>query len=433
MARETRWRKNDGVYFGYGSDRLTGPPPPLISVQRYRDDRHLVTVGPNGSGKSRRLLVPNLAELTDWSVIAVDPKGELAVMTKTRRAAANQKVIFLNPFNSFGLGSDGFNPLSVLRERDDDFPDDCMGLADALIRVEGKEPHFSQSAQELICALIMYVTIVLENPSLVDVRKMLTQKSTVLRDMIVEDRIKYKGKIINGMIKAGQLADCPELEAKASRFADIGPENRELSSVISTAITQTRWMDSRPVKRDIVKGTFDFSKMKEEKWTVYLILPARRVATHSTWLRLMITSIMQPLMKDTKKAKNPVLFMLDEFAQLGHLPVIEQNMGLMRGFGLKLWIVLQDLAQAKHLYEDRWESFLNNAGVIQSFAPQDLFTAQHLSKLTDEALDVRTIRHMDDGYGIFLSHRLPGTVLTYAPPLSDLPHLADVYALDPSK
>jgi type IV secretion system protein VirD4 len=41
---------------------------------------------------------------------------------------------------------------------------------------------------------------------------------------------------------------------------------------------------------------------------------------------------------------------------------------------------LQDMAQLRALYKERWESFLANAGVIQSFAPNDLTTAEWLSQ-----------------------------------------------------
>jgi len=44
------------------------------------------------------------------------------------------------------------------------------------------------------------------------------------------------------------------------------------------------------------------------------------------------------------------------------------------------------LAQAKHLYKDRWESFVGNAGVLQSFAPQDVTTQEYLSKLSGQRL-----------------------------------------------
>ena len=453
------WATNNGVYFGFGSDRTQGPPPPLLPDRliRYVGDRHIVTVGPNGSGKSRRLLLPNLADLTDWSMLVVDPKGDLAYMTGKHRADKGNRIIRLNPFGAFGLGSDGFNPIAALSPRSDDFPDDAMGLAEALIRVEGQEPHWSQSAQDLVCALIMYVRIVLPHPSLSDVRALLGQSSDALRKMAASKFIDYEGKTIPGMLAASILYDCPELDAKASRFADITPENRELLSVLSTALTQTRWLDSRPVKADLAKNSFDFSIMKRQPTTVYLILPARRLGTHSTWLRLMITSILQPLMKDTTKSTVPVLLMLDEFAQLGHLPIIEQSMALMRGYGVKIWAVFQDFAQAQAIYDKRWESFLGNAGVLQAFAPQDVITAQSLSDRmgqttrtplaasgggVDPALSLgqisvpimlpQDLRNMDDGYATILSHKTKGPVRAFIPYPTQLNHMRAICALDPS-
>ena len=61
-------------------------------------------------------------------------------------------------------------------------------------------------------------------------------------------------------------------------------------------------------------------------------------------------------------------------------------MGLMREYGVKLWPIFQDLAQAQDLYEKRWESFIGNAGVLQTFAPQDATTRDYLSKLSGQRL-----------------------------------------------
>lgn len=453
------WNENRGVYFGFGSERTQGEKPPLDgeTLIRYVGDRHLVTVGPNGSGKSRRLLLPNLHDLTNWSVVVVDPKGDLACMTASHRQAAGSKILRLNPFDVHGLGSDGFNPIAALDPHSEDFADDAMGLAEAIIRIEGKEPHWSQSAQELICALIMYVRLVLPRPSLADVRTLLGRDSGELRRTVIGEAIEYGGLTIPGMLGVAKLRDFPELEAKASRFADVGPENRELSSILSVALTQTRWLDSRPVKADLANGSFDFGKLKDEPTTVYLMLPARRLVTHSTWLRLMITSILQPLMKDTRKSKVPVLLMLDEFAQLGHLPVIEQTMALMRGYGIKLWAVFQDFAQAKAIYGDRWETFLGNAGVVQAFAPQDVVTAKSLSDLAGQTTRTplaagsvgpqaslsrnqiavplmlpQDFRNMDDGFATLHSHKLKGVACTYLPYPTELDYLKEICQLDPA-
>ncbi len=449
------WATDDGVYFGYACDHSEGKPPVFDPrmVLPYVGDRHIVTLGPNGSGKSRRLLLPNLARLPNWSILVVDPKGDLATMTASYRANRGNKIVMLNPFDVLGLGSLGFNPVAALDPKSDDFPDDALGLAEALVRVQGQEPHWSESAQDLLAALIMYSRLTeAGGGSLGHVRAQLGKPASEFRELVGE------------MMIAGARHRCEELTVKAGRFSEINSENKELNSVISTALTQTRWLDSRPIKADLASGAYDFGRMKQEPTTVYLILPARRLGTHSTWLRLMIAAVLRPLMIDTRKPKVPVLFMLDEFAQLGHLPVIENNLAMMRGYGVKLWAVFQDLSQAHAIYKERWESFLGNAGVLQSFAPQDVVTADYLSKRTGQntravlsygmsqqaggnapaggntsisqaALPLmlpQDLRNMDDGFSVLFSHRTKGTVRSYIPYPTELPHLREIWPLDPS-
>jgi type IV secretion system protein VirD4 len=287
------WETNNGVYFGFNEER---------KPVRYAGDRHLITMGPNGSGKSRRLLLPNLAELTGWSILVVDPKGELYAMTHEHRRKAGNEILVLDPF---GEQSTGFNPISALDPKNDDFADDALWLAESIIRIEGKEPHWSQAAQELVAAIIMYVRLILDDKgSFADVRAMLGQDHNGIRRMVqgssftdpnqyelfLKDKteyvkanpkytppFEYQDKLYSGMINTGIRHNWPEIGIKASRFGDITPENREILGVLSTALTQTRWLDSRRVKKDLAGPTFDFSVMKDKPVTVYLILPARRL------------------------------------------------------------------------------------------------------------------------------------------------------------
>ncbi len=76
----------------------------------------------------------------------------------------------------------------------------------------------------------------------------------------------------------------------------------------------------------------------------------------------------------------PVLFIMDEFAALGHMKTIEDAAGQIAGYGVKLWPILQDLGQLKALYKERWETFMGNAGVLQFFGNNDLTTLEWVSK-----------------------------------------------------
>ena len=124
----------------------------------YAGERHVLLFGPNGTGKGTRFLIPNLLSIKDRSIIVIDPKGELAAVTADYRRTLGD-VVMLNPFDVLGLGSAGFNPLAALDPASPNFYDDAAALGEALISIEGDDPHWSQSAQGLLVALIMWEKI----------------------------------------------------------------------------------------------------------------------------------------------------------------------------------------------------------------------------------------------------------------------------------
>jgi type IV secretion system protein VirD4 len=166
-----------------------------------------------------------------------------------------------------------------------------------------------------------------------------------------------------------------EIASLASRFA--GRETNELASIRSTGDTQTRWLLSNPMRDDLKKPRVDFRKLKDKPTTVYVILPADRMRTHSIWLRLVVVSALRALYR---AGGVRTLFLIDEMPALGHLGPLEDAFGLVRGYKVQIAGICQDLAQLKALYKERWESFLANAGVVQGFAPNDLTTADWMSR-----------------------------------------------------
>jgi type IV secretion system protein VirD4 len=359
----------------------------------YSDTIHAITIGPNGSGKGTGVIIPNVASL-NRSILIVDPKGECAAVTARARARKGP-VIHINPFNVLveslpHLASQGFNPLAQLDPKSDNFPDDASGISEAVIRLEGSEPHWSASAQDLGSALIMWECLKNgKNASLANVRTMLTEPFTKQ-----DDKPLGLFKTVLDMLGSG----CAPLAAKAGRFVR---STNETLGVIATAITQTRFLDSPQIQRDISGAGFDFADMKKEIITVYLILPADRLETHANYLRLVVTSALRALLRSPPSATlPPVLLLLDEFAQLGYLPPIENAMGIARGFGVQLWPFLQDLNQLHALYRDRWQTFIGNSGALTAFAPRDLFTAQYLSAMCGtKSVNLKSRNQGDDGRG----------------------------------
>src|SRR5271165_2500617 len=165
-----------------------------------------------------------------------------------------------------------------------------------------------------------------------------------------------------------------EIASLAARFTE---KSNELASVRSTADTQTRWILSPPMREDLKKPGVDFRQLKERPTTVYVILPAERMRTHSVWLRLVVVSALRALYRPGGLRTQLII---DEMPALGHLGPLEDAFGLVRGYKTQIIGIAQDLAQLKALYRERWESFIANAGVVMGFAPNDLTTADWMSR-----------------------------------------------------
>lgn len=119
-------------------------------------------------------------------------------------------------------------------------------------------------------------------------------------------------------------------EQRASRF--LGALTREFQSILSTALTQTAFLDDPAIAYSLGGDDFRFIDLKRKPVTVYLILPSRYIAAYARWLRLMVVSAISDLTSTAEKSDKPVLLLLDEFAQLGHLSSIENAMALAAGF-----------------------------------------------------------------------------------------------------
>jgi type IV secretion system protein VirD4 len=391
----TRNGANDGLLLGR---KVSEDGSVTADKVIYEGPLHTVLFGPNGVGKGMRFLVPNLLNIEGKSIVVIDPKGQLAAMTAKWRHENGDDVKIIDPFGvleevvrerpdtyryliEHGLyESVGFNPLAILDPEGPTFFDDAAVIADALIKIQGNEPHWTESAQGLLTGLLMWERQQKgSDATLEHVRYMLTEADkyedledeagNLVKTLTAGLRVTASDMVANGGFEIASLA---------ARFAAKNTTD-EIESVRSTADTQTRWLLSQPMRRDLQKNGVDFSKLKsgDRPMTVYVILPANYLETHSVWLRLVVSEALRASMTVGGRT---VLMMLDEFAALGHLSIVQKLFGVTRDYKVQMWPVFQDLPQLKHLYPERWETLLGMAGVVQSFRAGDLTTADWISK-----------------------------------------------------
>jgi type IV secretion system protein VirD4 len=366
ICSHPHWKYEPGkIFLGRIGEKLIG----------VSDDRHMLTVAGNRAGKGVSVIIPNLLEYPG-SVLAIDPKGELARFTAARRGNGSkfvkqglgQDVHVYDPFGVSGQPCASFNPVSMIDPASDLCVDDAALIAEALVMHEhGPGAHFTSAARNFLRGLILYVATEEKEElrTLLYLRHLLTldekRFATLLTDMQAEDDRCF------GVIR------------RAANSMLAKTEN-ERSGVLSTAIEQTDFLDSPALARCLAKSDFALADLKRKPVTLYLCLPAGRMATHSRLWRIILNLALEAMERETIKPVHPVVFLMDEFAVLDHLSSIEKAAGQIAGFGMKLWPILQDLTQLKSIYKDRWETFMGNAGLVQAFANADMTTLEYLSK-----------------------------------------------------
>ena len=358
VSQSAHWRFESGkIFVGQSNSTLLG----------IRDDRHLITIAGSRAGKGVSAIIPNLL-LYPGSVLCVDPKGENAAITAKKRNALGQTVFVLDPFETSGLPGSSFNPLAMIDIESDTCVDDAALIADALLIQDGGEGHhWTAAARNWVRGLILYVVAheKPENQHLVQVRDLLTLSGEAMLNLL--DKMIVSEAAFGAIARAGRA-----MEQKAVR---------EASAIISTAIEQTDFLDSPAMRRVLVKSDFRLIDLKRDKITVYLCLPAGRMATHHRWLRIFINLVIEAMERDSAPPDDhPVLVMMDEFPVLGHLESIEKAAGLIAGFGVRLWPIIQDLSQLKRHYKESWETFMGNVCLVQLFGNTDLTTLKYASE-----------------------------------------------------
>ncbi|MET0172024.1 MAG: type IV secretory system conjugative DNA transfer family protein [Agrobacterium vaccinii] len=372
---------------------LVGRDRDTKALLRYDGPSHLMTMAPTRTGKGVGTIIPNLLTL-DRSLICIDPKGENAGVAARARQMFGP-VHVLDPFGVSGRASSAFNPFAHLDANDPDIAEHAAALADAFVYDEpgtSGDAHWNEEARALIAGLIMMV-IASEPPP--------RRHPATLRDYLTRTP-----KDFTALLESMQGSSaCHGLIARSAN-RHIAKSDREASGVLSSAQRHTHFLDSPRMNHIMQRSDFDFADLKHRTQTVFLVLPPDRLNTYARWLRLMISQALMEMVReptvipahaagehaskedfvarttpsDPDAAKPAVLFLLDEFASLGRLAAVERAMGLMAGYGVQLWPILQDVHQLRALYGKAANTFFANAGVVQIFGVNDIDTAEIVAR-----------------------------------------------------
>ncbi|EGU0150154.1 type IV secretory system conjugative DNA transfer family protein [Vibrio parahaemolyticus] len=359
---------------------------------RHWGAEHIMAFAPTRSGKGVGLVIPTLLTWKE-SLFCYDIKGENWALTAGwRKRYAKNKVMKFEPACNDG-SSVHFNPLNEIRLNTEFEVSDAQNIALMLVDSDGKGiegDHWRSTAYALLTASIIHCCYMMDKEqgrtaNLTDVGEWLSNPMMSI-DEVLEFMLTY------------EHTDRPHRLVAQEARAMLNKDERELSGVVSTAVTSLTLYRDPIISENISRSDFSLRDIMnhESPVSLYLVVSPKDAPRIRPLTRLVISMLVRECAakmefsqgENTKAYKHKMLMMLDEFASLKRLSVIEDSIAYLGGYGVKLYLIVQDIKQIIANY-GRDDGIIGNCHIRVAYAPNQLETAELLSKMSGTSTVVR--------------------------------------------
>lgn len=376
-----------------------------VRMLRHDGPEHVLTFAPTRSGKGVGLVLPTLLTWAE-SALVLDIKGENYALTAGWRSSIGQKVLKFDP--AAPEGSVRYNPLEEVRIGTDHEIADCQNVAIMIIDPDGTglKDFWMQEGYVWLCTALIHVLYRVRieqnrTATLADVREFMSigdesqdgpeaglaeaakaafsgaeddSFDRLLRDM---EGYEHHREVVNKEVRLG-----------ASRMRK--RSSNERSGVHSTGTSQLGLYSDPIVARNISKSDFRIADLMsgDKPASLFIIIPPSDIARLRPLVRILLNQILTRLTAEMEFAKgrsvrhyrHRLLLMLDEFTSIGKLEIFEKTLAYMAGYGLKAFVIVQDLTQLQKTY-GREQSIVSNCHLRIAYAPNTIETARVLSDM----------------------------------------------------
>jgi len=406
-----------GVYIGAWHDEKAD----RLEYLKHAGPEHILAFAPTRSGKGVGLVIPSLLGW-EGSAVIFDIKGENWDRTAGYRVAAGHVCFRFAPVEEH---SARFNPLAEVRIGTLREVSDAQNIAEMLCR-SGKESshdeHWIKSATSLITGLILHLCYVAKRKNRFATLAELSNSLTPLMSDLTmpldlegmnEQQVNVAREYFSQIMRTPHVESTSYWHLRDGQKTLVHPvvlekmqemlnrEDKEFSGVLSTAKTTLILYSDPLVQRSIEESDFTINDLKHFKYPVslYLVVPPSDIERLKPLLRLIFTMavnrlteeleevrnsrIKQALKKDetfTPRPDHRLLLLIDEFPSLGKMPIFETAFAYIAGYGIKAYLITQDIEQIKDAYGNH-ESIISNCHIRIAYAPNKTETAEALSKM----------------------------------------------------
>jgi type IV secretion system protein VirD4 len=379
VVRTASRKAGNGVYLGAGTSGPVWATP----------ERAVLVLGPPRSGKTSSIIVPSVLA-ANGPVVSTSTKPDVMTFTEAARARVGEIHLY-DPSGTVvrpkGVAPLVWSPISACSQWDEALlaarlmvVSSTGGSAGARQLASGLDNHWHERSSALLAALLHSAS--LDGAPMSTVLKWVDRHQAGPAQSILDQA---------GNELAGNL-----LEGIATT------DQRELSSIWSTTSGVLNAYHSNAAMASTTGSQFDPSAWCETAGTIYICASAR----HQELISPLVVALLAEIRtanyeRDANRKSNrdiggsqankgrrgsaPLLFALDEVANIAPLPDLGKTLGEGGGQGLTTLACLQDLSQARARWgvqADGWLSLFGATVMLRGI--EDVRTLEMLSTLAGE-------------------------------------------------
>lgn len=352
---EQSWRNTDGIILGQIDGRCIHRPTAA--------EGNLALFALPGAGKTTAQIIPTALRF-GGSVLAIDIKGDILRATKDHRDIK----IFAPDDPSTSCHFDPFTGLQSMSHTER--LNYIEQLATILIPSAGSgkdADYFTQGAKDFFCGVAaqMYDR----------------DPATTFGDVITTLVYAKKG---DGNEIVAKIHANGSMDAKAYLASYHTSNERNVAGCYNHCVTALR-----PIAMllPILNGDGDCISIDTlaQGYDIYIEIPQDKIALYAPVTSLMIQAFLTGFMQrpDATQTNRPILFLLDEFAQLSlDFATISTALSTLRSKNVSLFLAMQSIAQLNNRYTpDKSREIIDTCAYVSVMSAQDPASRQYFSDM----------------------------------------------------
>ena len=361
-------------------------------------NKNILVIGGSGSGKTRFFVKPSLLQMHS-SYVVTDPKGQLLRETGKLLAHGGPKrdengkpvrdgrgKIVYEPYRIKVLNTINFsksmkyNPLAYVRSEKD-----ILKLVNVIIAntkgdgEKSSEDFWVKAERLLYCALIGYIWYEAEPEE----KNFITLLELINACEAREDDETYKSPVD---ILFDELAQAqPEHFAVKQYVKFKMAAGKTLKSILVSCGARLSPFDIKELRDIMTEDELELDTMGDRKTALFLIMSDTDTTFNFViaMLQSQLFNLLCDKADDLYNGRLPVHVrcLLDEFANIGHIPNFDKLIATIRSRAISASIILQSQSQLKTIYKDAADTIVGNCDVTLFLGGKEKSTLKEISEL----------------------------------------------------